>query len=123
TFDIDANGNVNVGAKDMGTGKEQSIRITPSSGLSEEEIKKMAKDAELHKEEDERRKKVVEARNQLDSLIYTIEKTLKDHGDKVSAEDKKSVEDALVEAKKHLQSDDVAQLQKATEDLTRASNK
>jgi len=123
TFDIDANGIVHVGAKDLGTGKEQSIRITASSGLSEEEIKKMQKEAETHRAEDEKRKELVNARNTLDGLIYTIEKTLKEHGEKISGDVKKQVEDALVESRKHLESKDTAVLQKATEDLTAASNK
>ncbi|MGE0616361.1 MAG: molecular chaperone DnaK [Bacteriovoracia bacterium] len=123
TFDIDANGLVNVGAKDMGTGKEQSIRITAAGGLSEEEIKRMQREAEEHKSEDENRKKVVDARNTLDGLIYTIEKTIKDNGDKISAEDKTQIEAALVEAKKHLESKDVEELKKATEELSKASNK
>ncbi len=123
TFDIDANGIVHVGAKDLGTGKEQSIRITASSGLSEEEIKKMQKEAETHRAEDEKRKELVNARNTLDGLIYSIEKTLKENGEKIAADTKKQVEEALVEARKHLDSKDVAQLQKATENLTAASNK
>src|SRR5438045_3202702 len=85
TFDIDANGIVHVGAKDLGTGKEQSIRITASSGLSEDEIKRMQKEAESHRAEDEQRKQVVNARNTLDGLIYSLEKTLKDNGDKIDA--------------------------------------
>lgn len=123
TFDIDANGIVHVGAKDLGTGKEQSIRITASGGLSEEEIKKMQKEAETHRAEDEKRKELVNARNTLDGLIYTIEKTVKEHGEKIEAGTKKQVEDAVVEARKHLDSKDVAELQKATENLTAASNK
>jgi molecular chaperone DnaK len=123
TFDIDANGIVHVGAKDLGTGKEQSIRITASSGLTEEEIKRMQKEAEAHRAEDEKRKTVVNARNTLDGLIYTIEKTLKEHGEKVEAATKKQVEDAVVEARKHLDSGDADELQKATEQLTSASNK
>jgi molecular chaperone DnaK len=123
TFDIDANGIVHVGAKDLGTGKEQSIRITASSGLSEEEIKKMQKEAETHRAEDEQRKELVNARNTLDGLIYTIEKTNKEHGEKVSADVKAQVEEALVEARKQLDSKDLAALQKATETLTAASNK
>jgi molecular chaperone DnaK len=123
TFDIDANGLVHVHAKDLGTGKEQSIRITASSGLTEEEIKRMQKEAETHRAEDEKRKEVVNARNTLDGLIYTIDKTLKEHGEKVEAATKTSVEAALVEARKHLDSKDVAELQKATEQLTAASNK
>src|SRR5271156_2291883 len=123
TFDIDANGIVHVGAKDLGTGKEQSIRITASGGLSEDEIKKMQKEAEAHRAEDEKRKTVVNARNTLDGLIYTIEKTIKENGEKIEAATKKQVEDALVEARKHLDSKELAELQKATEQLTASSNK
>src|SRR6185436_47943 len=123
TFDIDANGIVHVGAKDLGTGKEQSIRITASGGLSEDEIKRMQKEAEEHKAEDEKRKSAVNARNTLDGLIYTIEKTLKENGEKIEAGTKKDVEEALVEARKHLDSKDADELQKATERLTTASNK
>ena len=85
TFDIDANGIVHVNAKDLGTGKEQSIRITASSGLSEDEIKQMVKDAEAHADEDHKRREAVEARNQLDSLIYQTEKTLNEHGGEIDA--------------------------------------
>ncbi|MBC7385918.1 MAG: molecular chaperone DnaK [Cryobacterium sp.] len=123
TFDIDANGLVNVSAKDLGTGKEQSIKITPSSGLTEEEIKRMQREAEENKADDEKRKELVNARNSLDSLIYSIEKTLKESGDKVSAEAKTTVESAVTEARKSLDSKDVAELTKATETLTTASNK
>jgi molecular chaperone DnaK len=123
TFDIDANGIVHVGAKDLGTGKEQSIRITASGGLSEEEIKRMQKEAETHRADDEKRKELVNARNTLDGLIYTIEKTVKENGEKIEAATKTSVEEALVEARKHLDSKDLAELQKATETLTAASNK
>ena len=123
TFDIDANGIVNVGAKDLGTGKEQSIKITASSGLSEDEIKRMQNEADTHKEEDAKRKEVVDARNTLDSLVYTIEKTLKEHGEKVDADTKKKVEEALVEAKKKLESQDADELKKAAEELSQASNK
>jgi molecular chaperone DnaK len=123
TFDIDANGIVHVAAKDLGTGKEQSIRITASGGLSEDEIKRMTKEAEAHKAEDEKRKNAVNARNTLDGLIYTCEKTVKEHGDKIEAATKKEVEDAIVEARKKLDSTDTDELQKATEQLTSASNK
>ena len=123
TFDIDANGIVHIGAKDLGTGKEQSIKITASGGLTEAEIDRMKKEAEAHRADDEKRKETVNARNTLDGLIYTIEKTLKESGDKVEASMKKSVEEALVEARKHLDSQDTAELQKATEQLTAASNK
>jgi molecular chaperone DnaK len=122
-FDIDANGIVHVSAKDLGTGKEQSIRITASGGLSEEEIKRMQKEAETHKAEDEKRKAVVNAHNTLDGLVYSIEKTLKENGDKIEAATKTQVEEALVEARKKLDSTDVDVLQKATEALTSASNK
>lgn len=123
SFDIDANGLVNVSAKDLGTGKIQSIKITPSSGLTEEEIKRMQREAEENKAEDQKRRDLVNARNTLDGLIYTIEKTIKENGEKISADAKKSVEDAVVEARKHLDSQDLAALQTATEQLTQASNK
>jgi molecular chaperone DnaK len=123
TFDIDANGIVHVGAKDLGTGKEQSIRITASSGLSEDEIKKMQKEAEEHRLEDEKRKEIVNAHNTLDGLIYTIEKTLKEHGEKITPDTKKQVEEAVIQARKELDSKDLETLQKATETLTSASNK
>ena len=123
TFDIDANGLAHVNAKDLGTGKEQSIRITPSGGLSEEEIKKMQREADENRSKDDERKKIVNARNSLDGLIYTIEKTLKEHADKVPADEKKQVEEAVIEAKKHLDSQDAAVLEKATAALTQASNK
>jgi molecular chaperone DnaK len=123
TFDIDANGLVHVSAKDLGTGKEQSIRITASGGLSEDEIKKMQKEAEAHKEEDEKRKELVNARNTLDGLIYTIEKTVKENGEKIEAGTKKEVEEALVEARKHLESQNTEELRAATEKLTASSNK
>jgi molecular chaperone DnaK len=123
TFDIDANGIVHVGAKDLGTGKEQSIRITASSGLTEEEIKRMQKEGEAHRAEDEKRKEVVNARNTLDGLIYTIEKTVKENGEKIEAATKTEVEAALVEARKHLDSKDAEEVRSATEKLTAASNK
>lgn len=123
TFDIDANGIVHVGAKDLGTGKEQSIKITASGGLSEQEIKRMQREAEEHKAEDEKRKELVNARNTLDGLIYSIEKTMKEQADKVDAAEKTKVEEAIVEARKHLDSQDLDTLKKATETLTMASNK
>lgn len=123
TFDIDANGIVHVGAKDLGTGKEQAIKITASSGLSEDEIKRMQKEAEAHKAEDEKRKAIVNARNTLDGLIYSVEKTVKEHGEKVDAPTKDGINKALEEAKKVLDSKDEAVLKKATDDLTTASNK
>lgn len=123
TFDIDANGLVHVSAKDLGTGKEQSIRITASGGLSEEEIKRMQREADEHRADDEKRKELINARNTLDGLVYTIEKTLKEHGDKVQPEEKTKIEEALANAKKQLDNPDLTALQKATEELTQASNK
>ena len=98
TFDIDANGIVHVSAKDLGTGKEQSIKITASSGLTEEEIQKLVKDAEMHAEEDKKKRELVEARNQADSLIYSTEKSLKELGDKVDEATKTKIEDAIERA-------------------------
>ncbi len=123
TFDIDANGLVHVGAKDLGTGKEQSIKITASGGLTEEEIKRMQREADEHRAEDEKRKQVVNARNTLDSMIYSIEKTVKESGDKVPAEEKSKVEAALAEARKFTTSNELTEIEKATQDLTAASNK
>jgi molecular chaperone DnaK len=123
TFDIDANGLVHVGAKDLGTGKEQSIKITPSSGLTDEEIKRMQREAEENKAADEKRKELVNAKNSLDSMIYSSEKTLKENAEKISAETKTSVEEAITAARKDLESTDVAVLQKSTEALTTAANK
>ena len=123
TFDIDANGIVHVGAKDLGTGKEQSIKITASSGLSEEEIKNMVKDAEVHAEEDKNHKEAAEARNQLDSLVYSTEKSLKEYGDDLEDEVKSGIEEALEKAKKALEGDDTAAMQAAAEELNEASHK
>lgn len=125
TFDLDANGILHVSAKDLGTGKEQSIKITASSGLSEDEIKKMQKDAELHAEEDKKHKEIVETRNKADSLIYATEKSLKDLGDKVDAETKSNVEKEIEKVKKLLedQNCDVDVLKKGIENLTQASHK
>jgi len=123
TFDIDANGLVNVSAKDLGTGKEQKIQITPSSGLSEEEIKKMVADAEKNKTEDEARKKVVNAKNELDGLNYSVEKTLKENESKIDDAIKSEVEAALKEAKTALEGTDADRMKAATETLQKASNK
>ena len=120
TFDIDANGIVNVSAKDKATGKEQQIRIQASGGLSDVDIEKMVKDAEAHKAEDEKRKKLVEARNQADALVHNAEKQLKDAGDKVSAEDKGLVEAAVADLKTVLDGDDVEALNAKTQALTQA---
>ncbi|MAS04659.1 MAG: molecular chaperone DnaK, partial [Ahrensia sp.] len=99
TFDIDANGIVNVSAKDKGTGKEHQIRIQASGGLSDEEVEKMVKDAESHAEEDKKRRESVEAKNHAESLLDQTEKSMKDYGDKVSDEDRKAIEDAIAELK------------------------
>ncbi|MCX8022512.1 MAG: molecular chaperone DnaK [Syntrophorhabdaceae bacterium] len=123
TFDIDANGILHVTAKDMATGKEQNIRITASTGLSEEEIKKMVRDAELHAEEDRKRKEEIEAKNRLDNLIYQTEKTLNENRDKLSGEDTKPLEDVLSSAKDSLKSGDADRIKRATDELTRASHK
>jgi len=123
TFDLDANGILHVSAKDLGTGKQQSIRITASSGLSEAEIERMKKDGDAHKEEDRKRKELVEAKNQADSMIYMTEKSMKDMGDKVDAETKGKVEAEIAKVKKALEGDDAAALKKATEELTQASHK
>ena len=124
TFDLDANGILHVSAKDLGTGKEQSIKITASSGLSEEEIKKMQQDAELHADEDKNRKELVEAKNQADSLIYATEKSLKELGDKVDSETKANVEKEIESLKKVIEKgDDIDELKKGIESLTQASHK
>jgi molecular chaperone DnaK len=123
TFDIDANGILNVGAKDLGTGKEQSIVITASSGLSEDEIEKMVKDAELHASEDQKKREVIEARNQADSLVYTTDKALKEHGDKLDEETKQGIETALEDLKKAIEGDDPDEIKSKTEALATASQK
>src|SRR2546422_1635704 len=123
TFDIDDHGIVHVGDKDLGTGKEQSIKITASSGLSEQEIKQMVKDAEAHAAEDKQRKETVEARNQLDSLIYSTEKSLKDYGGELDAGVKENIEAALGKAKKALESQDVTRTRDAADALERAAPK
>ncbi|MCJ7496691.1 MAG: molecular chaperone DnaK [candidate division Zixibacteria bacterium] len=122
-FDIDANGIVHVSAKDLGTGKEQSIKIQVSSGISEQEIKKMVKDAEAHSEEDQRKKGLIESRNKADQIVYTTEKTLKEYGDKVSAEEKKKIEQAIERVKSVIQSDNKDEIDRATEELLTASHK
>ena len=122
TFDIDANGIVNVSAKDLGTNKEQKITITASTNLSEDEINKAVKEAEQFAEEDKKRREVIDARNNLDAMCLNIEKVMKENGDKLSDEDKKSLTDAVEEAKKHLTSENIDEIKKATEDLTNVSN-
>ena len=123
SFDLDANGILHVSAKDLGTNKEQSIRITASSGLSEEEIEKMKQDAEEHAEEDKKRKALVDARNNADGLIHASEKSLKDLGDKVDAETKANVEKEIANVKKAAEGDDTDTINTAIEELTKASHK
>jgi len=123
TFDIDANGILNVSAKDLGTGKHQSIRITASSGLSEAEIDQMVKDAELHASEDQKKRALIEARNQADGLVYTTEKAVKEHGDKVDEETRKGIESAIEDLKSAMQGDDPDVIKSKTEALATASHK
>jgi len=123
TFDIDANGIVSVSAKDMGTGKEQSIRITASSGLSEEEIKRLVKDAEIHAEEDKKKKELIDARNMADSLIYSTEKSVKEVGDKLDEAIKANINQAIDKLKKAMEGDNVDEIKRLTEELTQASHK
>ncbi len=123
SFDIDKDGIVHVSAKDKATGKEQSIRIESSSGLSKEEIEKMEKEAKLHEGEDKKKREMIEARNQLDSFVYSTEKALKDYGDKVSDDEKKKINEALEKAKKSLTSENAEEIKKAQEELQQASYK
>ncbi len=123
TFDIDANGIVNVSAKDKGTGKEQKIQIQASGGLSDEEIKKMVKDAEANKETDKKKRESVDVRNQADTLIHSTEKNLKEHGSKISDADKKAIEDGSNALKETLKSENVEDIKKKTETLVQASMK
>ncbi len=123
TFDIDANGIVHVSAKDMGTGKEQHIQITSSSGLSEDEINRMVKDAEAHADEDKKAREAVDVRNEADSLIHGTEKSLSELGDKVGAADKQAIEDATAALKKALEGNDTADIKAKTEALKQASYK
>jgi molecular chaperone DnaK len=123
TFDIDANGIVNVSAKDLGTGKEQSIRITASSGLSESEIKQAIKDAETFAEDDRKKRELVEAKNNADSLVYQTEKTLKEMGDKVDAATRRNVEEHVERVKKAMEGTDKDGIKKACDDLMNASHK
>ena len=123
SFDIDANGIVHVSAKDLGTGKEQKITITASSGLDDREIDRMVKEAESHSEEDKERRKQVETRNRLDALVYNTEKTYNEHKEKLSADDKGQLEPAIADAKKALESEDGAEMERATAKLEQASHK
>ncbi len=123
TFDIDANGIVHVAAKDLGTGKEQSIKITASSGLNEDEIKQMVKEAEAHAAEDKKRKETVEARNQLDSLVYSLEKSLKEYAGDLDASVKENIDAALKKAKEALEGQDAQAMRTAAEQLSQSSHK
>jgi molecular chaperone DnaK len=123
TFDIDANGIVSVSAKDMGTGKEQSIKITASSGLSEQEIERLVKDAELHGEEDKKKRELIDARNMADSLIYSTEKSIKEVGDKLDESTKGNLEQGIENLKKAMEGDDTEEIKRLTEELTQASHK
>src|SRR3981081_397320 len=123
TFDIDANGILNVTAKDMATGKDQKITITSSSGLSKEDVERMAKEADAHSAEDKAQREQIDAKNQLDSLVYNVEKMLREHGDKISGSERGDVENAVADAKKALESKHNAAMDKARETLTQASHK
>jgi len=123
TFDIDANGIFHVAAKDLGTGKEQSIKIESSSGLSEQEIEKMVKDAEVHAAEDKKSRDLIDARNKADSTVYQVEKSLKEYGDKLSDDDRKKIQEAIEKTTKAKDSDDAAEIEKAVEELLTASHK
>jgi molecular chaperone DnaK len=123
TFDIDANGIVNVSAKDLGTGKEQKITITSSSGLSKDEINKMVKEAESHADDDKRKREEIEARNRADSLVYQTEKMLNEHRSKLPESDAKAVESAIADCKKALESNDLTAINRAADALTQASHK
>jgi molecular chaperone DnaK len=123
TFDIDANGIVHVSAKDLGTGKEQSIKITASSGLTEQEIQKLVKEAEAHAEDDKRKRELIEARNQADAMVYSVEKNIKEFGDKVDAADKAKIESAIARVKKAIVGEDIDEIKRSQEELTNVSHK
>ncbi len=123
TLDIDANGILHVSAKDLGTGKEQSIQITASSGLSQEEIERMVTDAEAHAADDQKKRELIEARNQADGLIYTTEKAVKEHSEKVDSATKRNIETALAEPKTAMESDDIEIIKQKSEALAQASHK
>ena len=123
TFDIDANGIVNVSAKDLGTGKQQSIQITASSGLSEEEIQKLVREAEAHADDDKKKQELIEARNHADSLIYGTEKSINDLGDKLDAALKSDIQSKMDALKKVMEGDDAEAIKGATDELAKASHK
>ena len=121
-FDIDANGIVNVSAKDQATGKEQSIQITASSGLSKEEIDKLIRDGELHAEEDKRKRELVEARNTADALIYGTEKTIAEAADKIDSASRMRIEETITSLKKAMEGDAIADIKRLSEELTNISH-
>jgi molecular chaperone DnaK len=123
TFDIDANGILHVSAKDKATGKENKIKIQASSGLTEEEIRRMVKDAEEHAEEDRKARELVEARNQGEALVHSVKKSLAEHGDKVGADDKAKIEATLKDTEEALKSDDQARIAAKTQELAQAAHK
>ena len=123
TFDIDANGIVHVSAKDLGTGKEQSIRITASTGLNKDEIDKMVREAEAHAEDDRKKRELIEARNHADSLVYQTEKSLGEFGDKIGADEKKKIEEGVSAVRKAMEGTDADAIKKATDELMQASHK
>jgi molecular chaperone DnaK len=123
TFDIDANGILNVTAKDMATQKDQKITITSSSGLSKEEVERMAKEADAHSEEDKKKRDEIEARNQLDGMVYQVEKMLREQGDKISGSERGDVENAVADAKKALEGGELSAMNSAREKLQAASHK
>jgi molecular chaperone DnaK len=123
SFDIDANGIVHVAAKDMATQKEQSIRITASSGLSKDEVEKLVKDAQAHTEDDKKRRKLAEAKNQADTLVYQTEKNITEYGGNITADEKTQIQDAVAALKKALEGTDADAIEKATQTLTTASHK
>jgi len=121
TFDIDANGILHVSAKDLATGKQQQIRIEAKSGLTDTEIEKMIKEAELHKEEDRKKQELIEVKNEADSMIYSIEKSLKDYGDKINADEKSKIEEAIKILRSKMNTDNIAEIRTALEELKKAS--
>jgi molecular chaperone DnaK len=123
TFDIDANGILNVSAKDTATSKQQNITITASSGLSKDDIDKMVREAESNAADDTRRKQEIEIRNQTDSLVYSTERTLSEHGSKLADGDRKAIDDALSEAKEALKTEDIERMKRAQESLSKAAHK
>jgi len=123
TFDIDANGIMHVTAKDLGTGKEQKITITSSSGLSKDDVEKLVRDAEAHADEDRKRRDEIEAKNQLDSLVYNVEKMLSENREKLAGSDVQSLENAISEARKAMEQGGADNLKRATDNLQKASHK